>query len=90
MTEALYSLKPLALTNMLGESGAAYASSFPLSKAAYVIDAEASNIDDVVTELLDTDSLVDARRALKTHYLGAFPPDRYADGFLDAARGYIG
>jgi hypothetical protein len=90
VTEALYSLKPLALTNMLGESGAAYASSFPLSKAAYVIDAEASNIDDVVTELLDTDSLVDARRALKTHYLGAFPPDRYADGFLDAARGYIG
>jgi hypothetical protein len=90
VTEALYSLKPLALTNMLGESGAAYASSFPLSKAAYIIDADGGNMDLVLDDLLEKDSLEDARRALKSHYLGDFPPDRYADGFLDTARRYIG
>jgi hypothetical protein len=88
VTEALYSLKPLALTNMLGESGAAYASAFPLSKAAYVIDADANNMDAVLDDLLNTDSLEPARKALKSHYLGDFGP-AYADGFFSAARRYI-
>jgi hypothetical protein len=89
VTEALYSLKPLALTNMLGESGAAYASAFPLSKAAYIIDADAGNMNSVIDELLVTDSLNDARVALKTYYLGDFGDENYAEGFLSAARRYI-
>jgi hypothetical protein len=90
VTEALYSLKPLALTNMMGESGAAYASAFPLSKAAYVIDADGGNMDLVLDELLEKDSLEAARAALKTHYLGNFPANQYAEGFLETARRYIG
>ncbi len=89
VTEALYSLKPLALTNMLGESGAAYGSEFPLSKAAYIINADASNVELVLDDLLEKDPLEDARRSLKTHYLGEHPADSYADGFLVTARRYI-
>lgn len=89
VTEALYSLKPLALTNMLGESGAAYASAFPLSKAAYIIEADAGNMSAVCDELLGKDSLEEARRSLKTHYLGDFGEANYAEGFLAMARRYI-
>jgi hypothetical protein len=88
-SDFLYSEKPFALTNMLGESAEEFERSFPLSRAAYVIDSDASNLDEVLDQLLGTDPLATKRREVKTYYLGDFSEDNYADGFVQAARAYM-
>jgi len=40
----------------------------------------------VLTALLDTDPLAEARWATRRRYLGDFPAESYADAFLAAAR----
>ena len=45
-----------------------------------------SNVDDVLTDLLDTDPLAEARWATRRRYLGDFPAEAYAEAFLTAAR----
>jgi hypothetical protein len=85
----LFSEKPFALANVLGEDRVAFETAFPLARAAYVLDQDVSNLDEVLAELLKTDSLTATRRALKTYYLGDFPAASYADAFVDAARKYV-
>ncbi len=87
-SDFLYSEKPFALTNMLAASADEFVEAFPLAKAAYVIDAGATNLDTVLEELLDTDPLDEIRRKVKSYYLGDFSEDSYADGFVEAARAY--
>jgi hypothetical protein len=86
----LYSEKPFALTNVLGADQVVFEKEFPLAKAAYVLDSEATNLSAVCDELLGSDSLRQTRRDCKTYYLGDFPADDYAQGFVDAAARYIG
>ncbi len=85
----LYSGKPFVLTNMLGETIEDLETSFPLSKAAYVLSKDASDISSRLIDLLEDDPLESTRRKVKTYYLGDFDEANYADGFLDAARRYI-
>ena len=85
----LYSAKPFALTNVLGADRTAFEAEFPLARAAYVVDQDASNLDEVLAELLKIDSLAQARRNLRTYYLGDFPAATYADGFVSAATKYV-
>jgi hypothetical protein len=85
-SDFLYSTKPFALTNMGGEDHDSYATSFPLARAGYVIDQTASNLGSVLDDLLDLDPLVSTRREVRTYYLGDFPPDTYADAFVQTAR----
>ena len=73
---------------MAGRAAGEFETSFPLAKAAYVIDRDASNIDPVLDDLLRDDPLVGTRQRVRTYYLGDFPPDSYADGFVEAARRY--
>jgi len=87
-SDFLYSMKPFALTNMAGRAADEFEKSFPLAKAAYVIDRAANNIDPVLDDLLRDDPLVGTRQRVRTYYLGDFPPDSYADGFVEAARRY--
>ena len=87
-SDFLYSMKPFALTNMAGRAAGDFETSFPLAKAAYVIDRTGSNIDPVLDDLLRDDPLVGTRQRVRTYYLGDFPPDSYADGFVEAARRY--
>jgi CDP-glycerol glycerophosphotransferase (TagB/SpsB family) len=87
-SDFLYSTKPFALTNMVGRAPGDFERSFPLAKAAYVIDRSASNLDPVLDDLLHDDPLASRRRQLRTYYLGDFPADTYADAFVDAARRY--
>ncbi|GMA86442.1 hypothetical protein GCM10025868_16920 [Angustibacter aerolatus] len=54
--------------------------------AAYVLSGDLHDVDAVLDGLLVDDPLREQRRATKTYYLGDFPADRYAEGFLDAAR----
>lgn len=88
-SDFLYSEKPFALTNMLGEDRETYEAAFPLARAAYMMDSTAANIADVLDELLENDSLGATRREVKTYYLGDFSSEAYADGFVRRARSYV-
>jgi hypothetical protein len=87
-SDFLYSSKPFAMTNMLGETREQFEASFPLATAAYVIEKDGSNLESVLDDLLDEDPLEDVRREVKTYYLGDFSEAAYADGFVEAARRY--
>jgi CDP-Glycerol:Poly(glycerophosphate) glycerophosphotransferase len=87
-SDFLYSMKPFALTNMAGRPADVFERSFPLAKAAYVIERNADNLDPVLDDLLRDDPLAGTRQRVRTYYLGDFPPDSYADGFVEAARRY--
>lgn len=61
----------------------------PVARAAYVLREDMSNIDQICHDLLDADPLAEERRQTRIYYLGAFPDERYADGFLQSARAAI-
>ncbi|MFC4145043.1 CDP-glycerol glycerophosphotransferase family protein [Micromonospora mangrovi] len=85
ISDYLYSGKPYAVTDM-GVDGDDFVARFPLAGSGYVLRRDMSNVDDVLGRLLDTDPLAAARWETRRRYLGDFPADSYADGFLDAAR----
>ncbi|MGI5215766.1 CDP-glycerol glycerophosphotransferase family protein [Plantactinospora sp. CA-290183] len=85
ISDYLYSGKPYAVTDRVGE-GERFTETFPLAGSGYVLGADMSNLDEVLDRLLDTDPLAEARWRTRTRYLGDFPAEAYADGFLDEAR----
>ncbi len=86
----LYSEKPFAITAMNpGQTVEEFTTDFPLAKVGYVLHADLTDLDQVLTDLLDRDPHAAARRAQKTYYLGDFPAATYADGFLSAARRHV-
>ncbi|MEU7652859.1 CDP-glycerol glycerophosphotransferase family protein [Micromonospora taraxaci] len=85
ISDYLYSGKPYAVTDMGGE-GDRFVERFPLAGSGYVLRRDMSNVDEVLTDLLDTDPLAEARWATRRRYLGDFPAESYADAFLSAAR----
>jgi CDP-glycerol glycerophosphotransferase (TagB/SpsB family) len=86
----LYSEKPFAVTSMVGEmTTEEFLADFPLARAGYVLASDLSNLDSVVKQLLAEDHASALRRQLKTYYLGDFPAESYADGFLRAAQKYL-
>jgi hypothetical protein len=86
-SDFLYTGKPFAITDMRDE-GDRFTASFPVARAAYVIRRDAGNLGAVLDDLRDPDRdpLAATRREVRGHYLGDFPPDRYAEAFLTAAR----
>jgi len=85
VSDYLFSGKPYAVTDMV-DDGERFATSFPLSRAGYVLRSDLSNVDEVLDLLLGQDPLAGARRQLRTAYLGDFPADDYAEAFLAEAR----
>jgi hypothetical protein len=85
LSDWLYSGKPYAVTDM-GTDGDRFVERFPLAAAGYVLPGDMTDLDDVLTRLLDTDPLAEARWATRARYLGDFPADSYAEVFLAAAR----
>ena len=85
ITDYLRSDKPFAIVSA-GRAPEQLLRDAPAARAAYVLREDLSNLDEVVSGLLNSDSLVSVRRATKIYYLGGFADDRYADGFIDAAR----
>jgi hypothetical protein len=57
----------------------------PAARAAYVVRDDLSNLADVCEDLLGADPLAQVRQETKIYYLGDFPDENYADGFLAAA-----
>lgn len=85
ISDYLYSGKPYAVTDM-GDAGDRFTERFPLAGSGYVLRREMSNVDGVLTALLDTDPLAAERWATRRRYLGDFPAESYAEAFLSAAR----
>lgn len=85
ISDWLYSGKPYAVTDM-GVDGEHFVERFPLAGSGYVLRRDMSNVDEVLTELLETDPKAASRWATRARYLGDFPAESYAEVFLDAAR----
>ncbi len=85
VSDYLYSGKPYALTDMV-DAGDRFPADFPLAASGYVLRRDMSDVDEVLDRLLGADPLADARWAMRTRYLGDFPAESYAEGFLAAAR----
>ncbi|MDO3705912.1 CDP-glycerol glycerophosphotransferase family protein [Micromonospora sp. C28SCA-DRY-2] len=85
ISDYLYSGKPYAVTDMGGD-GDRFTERFPLAGSGYVLRRDMSNVDEVLTALLDTDPLAPDRWATRRRYLGDFPAESYAEAFLAAAR----
>ncbi|MER7459747.1 CDP-glycerol glycerophosphotransferase family protein [Micromonospora sp. NPDC126480] len=85
ISDYLYSSKPYAVTDMV-DAGDRFPADFPLAASGYVLRRDMSNVADVLDRLLGADPLADTRWAMRTRYLGDFPAESYAEGFLAAAR----
>ncbi|MFD1720834.1 CDP-glycerol glycerophosphotransferase family protein [Amnibacterium endophyticum] len=81
----LYSEKPFAVASMQC-APEEFPESFPIARAAYVLDREGENIDAVLDAMTGDDPLADARCDAKRYFLGDFPAEGYADAFLREAR----
>ncbi len=88
VSDYLHSGKPFAMVSM-GRSPAQLEEEAPAAAAAYVLREDLSNLDDVCEQLLRTDPLAGTRQQTRIYYLGDFDEERYADGFLTAARRVI-
>ncbi len=85
----LYSTKPFAIMSAGASDNAQFEKDFPLARAGYVLEPQLANLDVVLDELTTTDSRADTRVAMRERYLGPFPSETYAQGFLGAARQVI-
>ncbi|WP_460496704.1 CDP-glycerol glycerophosphotransferase family protein [Glycomyces tarimensis] len=81
----LYCGRPFAMTDPRG-FGDAYLTEFPLARAAYLLEPDAGNIEDVLDELLVMDSKVGTRAAVREYYLGDIAPEDLVDRFVDEVR----
>lgn len=81
----LYSLKPL-ITTAFGRDLAEFAAEFPLARAGYVITDDRATWTAAFDDALGPDSRRAIREEMREYYLGSFPADDYASGFIDAAR----
>ena len=89
VSDYLQADKPFSIVSV-GRTPAQLVDDAPAAKAAYVLQEDLSNLEQVLDELLSTDSLAPVRSDTRVYYLGDFPPQTYADGFIQAARAVIG
>lgn len=85
ISDYLYSGKPYAVTDML-DLRDRFPADFPLAASGYVLRHDMSNSGEVLDRLLGDDPLAETRWATRSRYLGDFPAESYAEGFLAAAR----
>ncbi|MFT4164120.1 MAG: CDP-glycerol glycerophosphotransferase family protein [Microlunatus sp.] len=88
VSDYLQSGKPFSIVSV-GRSVESLLEEVPAARAAYVLRDDLSDVDAVLENLLHSDPLAAERAQTRVYYLGDFPSDRYADGFLDAARAVI-
>jgi CDP-glycerol glycerophosphotransferase (TagB/SpsB family) len=88
VSDYLHSGKPFAMVSV-GRTPEQLVVDAPAARAAYVIREDLSNLAEVCDDLLGADPLAAVRNETKIYYLGDFPDENYADGFLVAAREVI-
>jgi hypothetical protein len=85
VSDYLQSGKPFSIVSV-GRAVENLIEEVPAARAAYVLRDDLSDLTEVLDGLLGADPLADDRDATRIYYLGNFPADTYADGFLSAAR----
>ncbi|WP_152364009.1 CDP-glycerol glycerophosphotransferase family protein [Microlunatus speluncae] len=88
VSDYLHSDKPFAIVSV-GRTPEDLLRDAPAARAAYVIEDDLANLEPALDDLLGADPRSPERSATRVYYLGDFPADRYADGFLDRARAVI-
>ena len=88
VSDYLHSGKPLAMVSV-GRTPDELVVEAPAARAAYVLREDLTNLAAVFDDLLGPDPLAAERHRTKIYYLGDFPDENYADGFLNAAREVI-
>jgi CDP-glycerol glycerophosphotransferase (TagB/SpsB family) len=88
VSDYLYSGKPFAMA-AVSARGDEFVDLYPIAQAAYVLEADLTNLDTVLDQLLNSDPLQRQRLDLRADYLGDFPADAYADHFVSAAERMI-
>ena len=83
VSDYLFSGKPFALVAVPAPP-AEFVRDFPVAAGSYVVDAQLTNLDDVLDLMLGTDPRDTERRAIRNYYLGDFPAVGYAQNFVDA------
>src|SRR5690606_19987106 len=81
----LYCGRPFAMTDPKG-FGEDYLEEFPLAKAAYLLDRNAANIEEVLDELLVTDSKAGVRAEVREYYLGDIAPEDLVEVFSEEVK----
>lgn len=92
VSDYLQTEKPFAMVAVHREP-TAFVQRFPMARAAYVLRAGADGMDDldeVLDELLVSDSRATERHAVKSYYLGEDHPGGPAQRFVDCAREDLG
>ena len=88
----LHSGKPLAMVSP--RTGATeFVRQFPMARAAYVLEADGTSprgLNEMLEELLRTDSRREERHRWATYYLGDIPRETYAERFVGVAREELG
>lgn len=84
----LHSGKPYGLVTM-SFSVPEFEDMFPLARSAYVIERDLANLEQMLEELLVTDSKAEQRKKVREYYLGPFSAENYADAFVSAARNVV-
>jgi hypothetical protein len=85
VSDYLHSEKPFAMVSV-GRTPDQLVLDAPAARAANVLREDLSNLTGVLDDLLGADPLAQTRTETRVYYLGDFPHDRYAEGFLEAAR----
>ena len=88
VSDYLHSGKPFAMVSV-GRTPEQLLVDAPAARAAYVVKDDSSNLAEVCDDLLGDDPLASVRNETKIYYLGDFPDESYADGFLSASRKVI-
>jgi hypothetical protein len=90
VSDFLYSEKPYAVTSMEpARSAADLVAEFPLARGGYLLAADGVDWPRILDDLLTYDPKLVERRSLRVYYLGSFPADSYADGFVSTAMRYV-
>ena len=85
VSDYLFSGKPFAMIAIPAEP-AAFVVEYPVARASYVIRADLADLDAQLEKMLGPDPLAGQRADIRADYLGDFPADNYASGFVDAVR----
>jgi CDP-glycerol glycerophosphotransferase (TagB/SpsB family) len=83
VSDYLYSGKPFAMVAVSAD-GEEFVDLYPIAQAAYVLEADLGNLNNILDQLLGSDPLQQRRLDLRADYLGDFPADGYADHFVFA------
>ncbi|MGP5318963.1 CDP-glycerol glycerophosphotransferase family protein [Arthrobacter rhombi] len=88
VSDYLYSCKPMAMV-VVNTPVASFRDEYPIARAAYLLQSDLRNVNDVLDQLLTADSLRERRAELRSDYLGDFANEGYSSVFIDAARATI-